>query len=427
MSSILKRLRRSMGTSKLEFTSTVSKNAPPTFVPDIVRQKKWILTDKEHVHYTAKHDPFANFIVYGVPEMIFDDWFKFVDKDGNEIMQDVQKRLKQLRFKKVATQCLVEARKHGKSYMYFNPSKEIPPDSEGYNVAEVRMFHERQCSVYEYDDMGNPKTMKLELLVGLAGGQETKVLYLPAKDFIFWYNREGESALEPIWDHLVYLRYLFHSMTWFGIKIGHGLFVAFTDAGFDDSILAKYQTYFEDVSSKRATVVDSSEVQDIKFVGPNTGATDFVEHILMVIKSLSVPTGISFELLMGAAAGAVTGSETNLKIGEQLEKRIKKFTEEVLRDSIKRFGYSNDDYEIEWIEKTAESDLDKSKIEQAHTQAQSTRMTYMTIDEVRELDKLPPLPDGRGDKLASEISSFNIGVEGLPNEQDPNNPEGENV
>ena len=133
---------------------------------------------------------------------------------------------------------------------------------------------------------------------------------------------------------------------------------------------------------------------------------------------------------MGAAAGAVTGSETNIKLGDEQERKIKNSIEEYIRDTVLAMGYSNEDYIIEWIEKTAHTEEERAKIEQTHAQALATKLPFLTIDEIREIEGYPPLPDGRGDKLSSEVASFGIDVKGLQTpeeEEQTQNPEGKQI
>jgi hypothetical protein len=221
-------------------------------------------------------------------------------------------------------------------------------------------------------------------------------------------------------------------MTFYDIKIGHGLFAAFVEAGYDETSLSKWETAFEDISVKRAMVVDAGQVEDIKFIGPTSNATDFVEHIDACVRSLSVAVGIPAETLMGAAAGALSGSEMNIRLGDEQERKIKLAIDEYIRETVRRMGYSNEDYIIEWIEKTSHTEEELAKIEQTHAQAVITMLPVLTIDEIREKEGYPPLPDGRGDKLASEVASFGIDVQGLEGpeeekEQEPPNKEGTQI
>jgi hypothetical protein len=435
MSSRLSRLFRREASSKINWTSTTTKTSPPLYKSNLIRNRITNVEDPDHLDQVARHDPLANFIVYGVADMIFDDGYKFVDENGEEVMQDALKELKRLNADRAFIQCLAAERWGGWSYQYTGKNKWIPESREGGRLASLFCFTRNQCSVFEYTENGEPLTMKINLTVGVGTSQQGKEFFLPAKDFIIWNTRPigrgytGRSILEPIWTLLIEIRELFDAMTWYDRKIGHGMFTAWVHAGFDETTLDKWQTAFEDMSTRRALVVDSGDVEELKFIGPTANATDFVEHIDMCIQTLSVPVGIPKELLMGAAAGAVTGSETNIKLGDEQERKLKLSIEPYIRETVRRMGYSNNDYIIEWIEKTAHTEEDRIKMEQTHAQAQATKI-HLTIDELRDIDGYPPLPDGRGDKLQSEQASFGIDVQGLQNpeeEEKTQNPEGKQI
>jgi len=436
MSGVLSRIFRREGTSKLEWTYDTNKNAPTTFIPELIRGKITNINDPEHLEKVARLDPLANFIVFGVADMIFDDGFVFTDREGNKIMQEVLDELRMLNANRAWIQCLAAERWGGHSFQYTGKNKYAPQSGEGRRLANITCFTRNQCSVYEYTDTGEPKTMKLVLTVGIGNHQEGRELFLPAEDFIVWNTRpigrgyNGRSLLEGIWDMMTYVRYIFHSMTFFDMKIGHGLFAAFVRAGFDETVVGKWQKAFEDISNRRALVLDSGDVEKLEFIGPSSNPTDFVQHLEMCIKAISVCVGIPYELLVGAVAGAVTGSETNIKLGDEQERKIKNSIEPYIRETVRKMGYSNDDYLIEWIEKTAHTELERTQIEQTHAQAMATKLPYLTIDEVREIDGYPPLPDGRGDKLAGEMMNLGIDVRGLQSpeeEEKTNNPEGKQL
>ena len=437
MSSVLGRILRREGTSKLGLgdRSGVNKNAPPTFVPKIIQGGYTNVEDLEHLDFVARNDPVAKFIVFGVSEMIFDDWFVLVDANGDELANNtkMQREMRRLGAKKVFTQCLAALRRFGKAYLYTGKNRFIST-TEGGKIASLHCFTPIECVIHEYYDEtnakadgktpGDPKTMKLTRTVGKGNTTEGQELFLPAKDFIFW--DITDSVLQAIWDMLVYIRYIFHSMAWFDMKIGAGLFVGYAEAGFGDEAKGKWNTTFADISVKRSIILDKAELSDLKFVGPTGSVTDFVAHIEMCIKTIAVATNLPYELLMGAAAGAVTGSETNIKLSDEFERRVKGGVEPYFIELFERMGW-NDDPLFEWLVKTAQTEEAKANVEQVHAQAQATK-THLLIDEKREIDGYPPLPDGRGDILESEtsdpLSEFSKAFGETPQEE-PNNPQGD--
>lgn len=425
MSGLFNRLLRREGTSKLEWTSTTNKNAPPTFVPELIRNKTWISSDLDHLAKVAEKDPVASFIVYEISEMVFDDWFRFVDADGNEVLEEALQQLRLLNAKKAFTQVLAAERTFGYAWLYTGKNRYIPQEREGGRIASLQFFTPQSCSVFEYDDNGNPKMMKVELTVGRGSSQFGEVLYLPASDFILWCTRPigrgytGRSALEPVWDMLTYIRYLFHSMTFFDIKIGHGLFTAFTKGGMSDDVLDKWQAAFEDISIKRAMVIDAGQIDSLQFIGPTSQPTDFDAHIDACLAMVAVGTRIPKDLLVGAAAGAVTGSETNLKLAANVERQIKTSIEEYIWEVISRMGFTNNGYFIEWLTKYPQDEEEQAKIEMNKAQTLAIRSQWMTVNEIREIEGLPPRAEG--DKLKSD---FEIGFQTPDEAEKTRNPEG---
>jgi len=436
MSSRLRRLFFREGTSKLEWSSTVNRNAPPVFVPELIRNRITNVTEPSHLEQVSRYDPLGKFFTHGMATRVFDDWFVFRDADGEEVLQEAQEQLKRLNAKKIFTQLYAAELAFGYCWEYTGKNRYIPASGEGGRIATLHYFTPLNCSVFEYDETGNPKTMKIELNVGKAGSIVGEVLYLPASDFIPWVTRPegrgytGRSILEPIWDMLTYIRYEFHSMTWYDIKIGHGIFAAYAKAGFGEENLAKWQSAFEDISVKRAMVLDKDQVEKVEFVQANAQATSFVDHINACMMMVAIGAEMPKDLIAGVAAGAVTGSDVNLKLMEIVEREFQKAVEPYIWQTIERMGFARKDYVIDWNVKYAQDEEERAKIEQTHAQALATKLAYMTIDEVRAEEGLPPLPEGRGDMLSSETSNFNIGVQGLqtPQQQDKtNNPEGKQL
>ncbi len=275
--SIANRIYRKETSSFLDVPAT-SKTASPTFVPELIRTKVTNVEDLNHLDEVARKDPLGQFIVYKLSENALDDGFKFVDDKGEEIMQNVQKELIALEFKKAFTQTLAAERGFGYAYSYTGKNRYIPKTREGGKIASLYCLTPLECVVKKYKENGDPMTMEVKVNVGV--GEYTtieKKIPLPAKDFIFWNTRpigrgyKGRSVLEPIWDMLTYLRYIFHSMTWSDMKHGSGIFTIFTEIGLGEELMGKMAIAYKDVNVKRSLVVDGSQVNRMEFVGPPAG------------------------------------------------------------------------------------------------------------------------------------------------------------
>jgi hypothetical protein len=215
-------------------------------------------------------------------------------------------------------------------------------------------------------------------------------------------------------------------MTFFGIKMGSGLFTITTKSGVGDEIKAKMNTAYADVSNRRAIVNDGSLIEKMEFIGPQGATTDFAQHIDACLNMIAAGTGIPKDILIGATAGAITGSETNVKALFATLNQIQTSIEPSIRELVRRMGYTREDYIIAWNARYAHDEEEQSKIDMNNAQTIAIK-TWLTNNEKRELDGYGTI-DG-GDELTSNIS---IGVSGLKDktadeQEQTRNPEGENL
>ena len=413
-------------------TSDSNKNAPPTFISYLIRNKINNVDDPNHLYEVANKDPLAKYIVYKLAENALDDWFKFVDKDGNEIMLDVQRELTMLDAKKHLTQALAAERWGGHSWLFCGKNRYIPKTREGGRIASLMRFTRLDCVVYEYDEMGNPKTM--EITVNVGRGQYTQYeekIKIPAEDMQLWNTRpigrgyEGHSALEAVWDMLVYLRELYDSMTWYDRKIGQGLFVITSKVGIPDDLKSNMDTSFQDVSNRRSFVADGALIENMEFIGPAANATDFEAHIDACLKLVAAGTGIPKDVLIGATAGAITGSETNIKSLFVTLNQIQTSIEWNIRDLVRRMGFANEDYGIAWNARYAHDEEEQSKINMNDAQTLAIRSNWLTINELRDVEGLPPIVGG--DVLKADFQINVAGMQTAEEREQTRNPTGENL
>jgi len=434
MSGIFRRLRnyRSDATLRLGEDDMVSRNEPPVFVPDLITEESTNRDDLDHLEHVAAGDPLGHYIVYKLAENTFDDWFAFKDDKGNVVMQDTQRELVRLQAKRVLTQALAYERTFGYAYLYTGKNRYVPQSPQGGKIAALHPFTPRECVVKEYNGLGEPVTMEVTVNVGEGEytTREQKIL-LEAKDFIIWNTRPigrgytGRSALYSVWDYLTYVRYIANSMSWYDMKIGVGLFYVMTKVGIPDELRTKLNQSFEDISNKRAWVGDGSKVESFGWAGPAAGATDFQTHIDECLKQIAAGTGIPKDVLIGLSAGAITGSEVNVKSLFATLNQIQTSIEPYIRELVLRMGYADDSYEIEWNARFAHDETEQAKIAMDKAQTLAIRSKWMTINEIREEEGLPPREDG--DRLSSD---FEIGMQGMqtPEEKEnTHNPKGENL
>jgi hypothetical protein len=388
----------------------------------------------EHLRDVALNDPLGNYITYGLANEALGDGFMFVDSGGEEIMQNVQKEMRVLKVKEVMIQALAYERTYGYSYIYTGKNRYVPKTPEGARLAKLHAFTPEECKVRTYTGTGDPLSMEVTVSVGQGEGQiQDKKIVLPAEDFIFMNTRplgrgyKGQSALAPVWDALTFLRYIYWGMAFYDMKIGAGMLYAKTKGGIPDELISKLNASLEDWSISRSWVVDGGKIEEVGYLSPGAGTTDFEKHIHACLQLVAAGSGIPLDNIIGAASGSHDSLGANQKAGFKKIAEVQGDTEPYWKEVVTRMGYNNKDYGFLWNARYAHDEEEQSKIDMNNAQSNTVKLAYMTIDEVREENGLPPLPEGRGDRLSSEVSQFNIGVQGLqgPDEEEKTkNPEG---
>jgi len=170
------------------------------------------------------------------------------------------------------------------------------------------------------------------------------------------------------------------------------------------------------------------------FKGAASHALDPSPFFQTNLEQIAVATGIPQAKLVGAQAGAVTGSEVNMQdyfkvisreqvkiddvarwvidklagsgqlsiVKATVDKTSDNYHVGLLKRMLKRVVQRDyrhktaENYVIEWNSAFELSELDGAKVEQLHVQANQGKLDYMTPDEVRAEEGLDPLPDGEG-------------------------------
>lgn len=422
-------LRRSREETQRIHDTGTSSAAPPTFVPELIKDKVWNRDDPGDQFKVARHDPIGYYITHKISENVFDDWFRFVDKDGNEIMFDVQKELRKLNARRIFTQVLAGERTFGHSWLYTGKAKFRDSTSfNGNRIANLDYFTPRMAEVVKYDGLGQPEELKIEL----STDKGTRVFELPADDFILVRTRpydrthKGHPATYSVWDYLTYLRYIFHSISWYDMKIGLGIFVMRTKNQLSQQEMSNLQEAYQDISVKRSGVFDD-RIEDVEFIGADAGGTNFHEDIAALLNMIAAGCGIPKDVLTGVSAGAITGSEINNKALYATLNQIQRSFEPVIRELVRRMGYDRE-FDIDWNTRYAHDEEEKARINYLNAQELGLKMQWMTINEIRAEEGLPPVENG--DRLPSDVQVTLQGEEPSSDErstEQTRNPEGVNT
>jgi hypothetical protein len=403
------------------WSQDTSRNKPPTFIPYLIQNNITDIDNASHLDDVSRKDPIANFATYGIAREVFGDGFMVVDEDGEEHAKNsaIQYEMRILKAIDVLELAYAYAYWGGHSVIYTGKNRYVPKTPEGGRLASLKAFPRTMYDIKKYDSVGRAVSVEVTVMLG-EGDYATreKKIPLPADDFIWVVPDplpnnpyEGRPVLEAVWDDLTYLRYTVHSMSWYDMKIGNGMFYVITNSGIPDTFVTRLNTSLEDHSNRRATVFDGQHVKEFGFMGPSAGATDFQEHIDAIMERIAAGLDIPIDAIKGATGGTNEAANTAekasfKKIGDE---RVK--AEETLLEIFGRSGFPTDGYWFKWNERYAHDEEQRAQIDEAHARTLAIRGGWLTINEIRAEEGLGPTEGG--DRIMSDKPDFQIGVEGL--------------
>jgi len=443
MSGIWRRLtgRREEVTGRTPWADSLAsnKNRPPNFVPSLIKDRIWDKDNVEHQKRVAEEDPIARGIVGNMAENVFDDWIVIVDENGEEHKDNrkIQRDFRRLNAPYVLTQALKAERGQGHCYIFVGKEKlnqDVIVPGNMRRIANLDYLTPSDTDVIEWDKWGMPETLEIKVLTNAGeSGQTTVRKKIKVKDCILLrtnpYDRthRGRPATYGCWDALVFARHILYSISSYLMIIGLGAFIAYVKGKVDDEVVAAIQIELNKMSVTRGLVLSNKIYDRVVWEGASGGAMDFSSIFTILYNKISSATGIPTDILRGMNAGQIAGAETNIKSLYQTLNRIQKSVEPAIRELIRRLGYS-DDYLIVWNVRYAHDREEESRIDYLDSQSMVVRLQYMTIDEVRKLNKLGPIEGG--DVLGSTQKIVLQGKEptaGENEQEQTRNPEGVNV
>jgi hypothetical protein len=171
---------------------------------------------------------------------------------------------------------------------------------------------------------------------------------------------------------------------------------------------------------------DENDGMTLEFKGAAGTTLDPQPFFKSNLEQIAIATGIPQAKLVGAQAGAVTGSDVNMQDYFKVISRIQngeptRVIRQVIRwlaesSQIPHLQVSSDNkdkeatvgdfrrktvhnYDVVWNSAFELSEVDKAKIALDNARANQIKLDYMTLDEVRGEEDLEPLPEGEGAKL----------------------------
>lgn len=411
--------------------------------------------------FAAMREPVAHFLTFGVAADITEKWFIINDPDTEEadpaLDRTIQTELEKLKFKKHLTEALESERVYGVSLLVggFSDAKTVDelskPLKKGSELLQLAVYPAtkdalkvKEFEVYSKDEdansprFGEPVTYKLNRGAGsYLIVHYTRVCEVKTRS-------SGTSVLDPVWDDLTCGRNIRWGASQWMYRTGGGFATIGFPAGTTAEELEAYHNTqaFSNLMSRTAIfIAQNSQTENdgmtFDFKGAAGHALDPSPFFQTNMEQIAVATGIPQAKLVGAQAGAVTGSEVNMQDYFKVVSReqakvdpvvrwvvdhlaesgqltmvkvavdkssdsykvglLKKMLKRVLRRDYRHRTAEN--YVVEWNSAFELSELSEAQVEQLQVQANQGKLDYMTIDEVRALNDLDPLPNGEGASL----------------------------
>jgi len=391
--------------------------------------------------FAATREPIAHFLTYKMAADVFDKWFKVDDPSTEEgdpkLDEAVQKALTMLNAKPVLTELLEYERIYGWSLLVggFSDATDVKqlrqPLREGSQLLQLSAYPKTHVEVWVKDENENSSRFGQPVVYKVDRG-DGKFLYVHySRCYRLQTRSSGKSVLDPIWDDLTCGRNIRWGAAQWMYRTGGGFPVIKFPPGTTKEKLEEWidSNAFSNLMAR--SYIGITGDMDFTFAGAAGKALDPQPFFQTNLEQIAIGTGVPEPVLRGAQAGAVTGSEINQRqyyklissiqaqvepcvrwiidhliagrqikglpytAGESLSARVKRWVKHDMAPPL-RFEYL-----VEWESAFELTELDNRRAELLKEQANQIRLQYMTVDEVRAMNNLDPLPNGEGAALQS--------------------------
>ncbi len=391
--------------------------------------------------FASQREPILKWLTAYVASDIYDQMFKVVEvgKEDDDTLDDaVQAVLLDLKAKKKLTLLTLFERRWGTSilllsyttnYPKYDWKKPLYSESgkleEGAEIVQIAPYPMSRVEITkEIKDKSDLRLGQPEFY-DIYRGNTTAPLRVHWTRVIHDAPRLDEhpylglSVMDPVWDDATgwrNIRWALYQMLWrYGMGYPHFSFEGASQEDLDDWEAGGGLTDF----FVRGIFL-SDEKASVKFVGLEGATVEPKEYINMAYMSMATGSRISMDILKGVSAGAVTGSETNLREYAKKISNEQSDIEDVPIELIRRlmetgqieFDYETKAFTLDWPAAFELNELDDARVNLQNSLAHKNETEYLTLDEVRKRDGEEPLQED-GDLV--------LGVEKLKKAQ-PNIP-----
>ena len=403
------------------------------------------IPDSERV-FASQREPVLKWLVSYVASDIFDNGFKVVEvgKEDDDTLDDaVQKALLELKAKKNLTRLTAFERRWGTSILLlaysttedkvdwaaplYNEEGNLP---DGVELLQITPYPWNKVKVTQEIKDASDLRYGLPEFYDITRGSEATALKVHWTRVIHDAPRldehpyEGLSTMDPVWDDATgwrNIRWALYQMLWrYGMGYPHFSFEGATQNDLDvweaGGGLTDFFVRGVFLSNEKATV---------KFVGLEGATVAPKEYVDLAYGSMATGSRISQDLLKGVSAGAVTGSEVNLREYAKLISNEQSDVESVPIELVRRlmetgqveFDYENKAFALEWGSAFELNELDEARVHLQKSMALKNDTEYLTLDEVREKAGMKPLTEGGDMVLGIERLKMREVLNSLPEEE----------
>jgi hypothetical protein len=392
----------------------------------------------------SEREPIAILLTYGMAGDVVEKWFHIDDPDTEEadpaLDRLVQNELSKLKYRTKLKQLLTQKLIYKWSLLVgaFTDTKVQAdlkkPLAVGSDLKQLQVYNRTNVRIVEKDL--NPMSLRYGKPViyelNRGNGILTEIHYTRCCKFPDE-ECDEQSVLDGIWNDMNWGANIRYGAAMYMDRVGIGFPVFEFPEGTTLTELTSFDSQIPSIMSKsRICIAQNSPTANtgmkFHFEGAAGSVIDPTPFFKTNDEQISKATGIPQPSLVGAQAGAVTGSEVNMQGKYKVVSRYQAELEDVNRWTIDRLAESGQiglvasgtatdklkavlarvfgkdyrhktaqTYNVTWNSAFELSEKDEAQIEFTHAQTREKQLGWMSKDEVRAEEGLDPLPDGAGE------------------------------
>lgn len=397
------------------------------------------ITDNDR-EFAAEREPVAHFLTYGMAADVIDKWF-IVDDPTTEqgdpkIDEAVQDALTLLKVKDYLKTALEYERVYGWSLLIgsfadvADVKKLAAPLRDGTKLLQLAVYPKTKVDVWTKDVDENSERFGEPIVYKIARGDGIFLYVHYSRCCKVQTRSNGKSVLDAVWDDLTCGRNIRWGASQWMYRTGGGFPVIKFPPGTTKDKLEEWIDSNAFANLMARTYIGITGDMDFKFEGAAGRALDPQPFFHTNLEQIAAGSGVPEPILRGAQAGALTGSEVNQQQYFKVINRIQNSLEDTMRWVIDHLVEANQitmlsksadvtltekvklwlrhdveppskplKYKIEWVSAFELDEVKEAQAQLMREQANELRLKYRTLDEVRKMNELDPLPNGEGATL----------------------------